>query len=50
MHVAGDIATVRGTNYHTGADGVKMEAGPYMTLWKRQPNGDWKVASCINGQ
>jgi hypothetical protein len=41
--VNGDYGSTRGTNYHNG-----VVSGFYMTTWRRQADGSWKVVSCVN--
>lgn len=44
---AGDLGFTRGT-YHielAGTDGPLMIDGKYLTIWRKQPDGTWKVVA-----
>lgn len=36
--------------HEPGAGGVRIGTGKYLSLWKRQPDGSWKVRVDMDGQ
>ena len=43
MEERGDWAYEVGAFTATAPDGAVFNAGKYIVIWQRQPNGDWKT-------
>lgn len=45
VSASSDVAIATGTNTVTGSDGEKSSSTPFLTVWRRSPEAEWRVAA-----